>query len=240
MGLPRWGGAAHLRRDLQTRSISARAGAATSRPRCTLPMATRAPLARWGGAGPSGPGVTNAVTGIATAYMDNIPMVIITGQVPTAAIGLDAFQECDTVGITRPIVKHNFLIKDARDIAETMKRRFILPAPGALVRWWSMCPKTSRSTACLTPATPPRWLCARTTRCAKVTPAKFAVPRSCCCGQAAVHLHRRRCHTRRGGGRAARTCRLAQLPRNQHAHGAGGVCCHRPTFSWHAGYAWHH
>ena len=56
----------------------------------------------------SGPGVTNAITGIATAYMDSIPMVIITGQVPTHAIGLDAFQECDTVGITRPIVKHNF------------------------------------------------------------------------------------------------------------------------------------
>ena len=55
----------------------------------------------------SSPGVTNAVTGIATAYMDSIPMVIITGQVPTAAIGLDAFQECDTVGITRPCTKHN-------------------------------------------------------------------------------------------------------------------------------------
>ncbi len=62
----------------------------------------------------SGPGLTNAVTGIATAYMDSIPMVIISGQVPTAAIGLDAFQECDTVGITRPIVKHNFLVKDPR------------------------------------------------------------------------------------------------------------------------------
>src|SRR5216110_1349956 len=60
----------------------------------------------------SGPGVTNAVTGIATAYMDSIPMVIITGQVPTHAIGQDAFQECDTVGITRPCVKHNFLVKD--------------------------------------------------------------------------------------------------------------------------------
>ena len=69
----------------------------------------------------SGPGATNAVTGIATAYMDSIPMVIITGQVPTAAIGLDAFQECDTVGITRPIVKHNFLVKDARDMADVMK-----------------------------------------------------------------------------------------------------------------------
>ena len=72
----------------------------------------------------SGPGVTNAVTGIATAYMDSIPMVIITGQVPTAAIGLDAFQECDTVGITRPIVKHNFLVKDARQMAEVMKKAF--------------------------------------------------------------------------------------------------------------------
>ena len=72
----------------------------------------------------SGPGVTNAVTGIATAYMDSIPMVIITGQVPTHAIGLDAFQECDTVGITRPIVKHNFLVKDANDLADTIKKAF--------------------------------------------------------------------------------------------------------------------
>ena len=63
----------------------------------------------------SGPGLTNAVTGIATAYMDSIPMVIISGQVPTAAIGLDAFQECDTVGITRPIVKHNFLVRYSCD-----------------------------------------------------------------------------------------------------------------------------
>ncbi|MCU0955842.1 MAG: acetolactate synthase 3 catalytic subunit [Hydrogenophaga sp.] len=78
----------------------------------------------------SGPGVTNAVTGIATAYMDSIPMVIITGQVPTAAIGLDAFQECDTVGITRPIVKHNFLVKDARDMAMVMKKAFHIARSG--------------------------------------------------------------------------------------------------------------
>ena len=65
----------------------------------------------------SGPGVTNAVTGIATAYMDSIPIVVLTGQVPTHAIGLDAFQECDTVGITRPCVKHNFLVKDVRELA---------------------------------------------------------------------------------------------------------------------------
>ena len=78
----------------------------------------------------SGPGVTNAVTGIATAYMDSIPMVIITGQVPTPAIGLDAFQECDTVGITRPIVKHNFLVKDVRDLAVTMKKAFHIARSG--------------------------------------------------------------------------------------------------------------
>jgi acetolactate synthase I/II/III large subunit len=78
----------------------------------------------------SGPGVTNAVTGIATAYMDSIPMVIITGQVPTPAIGLDAFQECDTVGITRPIVKHNFLVKDVRELAATLKKAFHIARTG--------------------------------------------------------------------------------------------------------------
>ncbi|MDR6215962.1 acetolactate synthase 3 catalytic subunit [Paracidovorax wautersii] len=78
----------------------------------------------------SGPGLTNAVTGIATAYMDSIPMVIISGQVPTPAIGLDAFQECDTVGITRPIVKHNFLVKDARDLAVTLKKAFHIARTG--------------------------------------------------------------------------------------------------------------
>ena len=78
----------------------------------------------------SGPGVTNAITGIATAYMDSIPMVVITGQVPTHAIGLDAFQECDTVGITRPIVKHNILVKDVRDLASAMKKAFHIARTG--------------------------------------------------------------------------------------------------------------
>ncbi len=78
----------------------------------------------------SGPGVTNAITGIATAYMDSIPMVIITGQVPTPAIGLDAFQECDTVGITRPIVKHNFLVKDVHELALTLKKAFHIARSG--------------------------------------------------------------------------------------------------------------
>ena len=78
----------------------------------------------------SGPGATNAVTGIATAYMDSVPMVILTGQVPTALIGNDAFQEVDNVGITRPCVKHNFLVKDVKDLAETIKKAFYIAATG--------------------------------------------------------------------------------------------------------------
>ncbi|MDX1252972.1 MAG: acetolactate synthase 3 large subunit [Gammaproteobacteria bacterium] len=78
----------------------------------------------------SGPGATNAITGIATAYMDSIPMVIITGQVHTWAIGSDAFQEVDSVGITRPCVKHNFLVKDVKDLAATIKKAFYLATTG--------------------------------------------------------------------------------------------------------------
>ncbi len=78
----------------------------------------------------SGPGATNAVTGIATAYMDSIPMVVITGQVATANIGSDAFQEVDSVGITRPCVKHNFLVKDINDLAETIKKAFYVATTG--------------------------------------------------------------------------------------------------------------
>lgn len=78
----------------------------------------------------SGPGVTNTITGIATAYMDSIPMVIITGQVPTSLIGNDAFQEVDSVGISRPCVKHNFLVKDVSKLAETIKKAFYLAVSG--------------------------------------------------------------------------------------------------------------
>ena len=78
----------------------------------------------------SGPGVTNAVTGIATAHMDSIPVVIFSGQVPTALIGNDAFQEVDSVGITRPCVKHNFLVKDVTQLAETVKKAFYIATTG--------------------------------------------------------------------------------------------------------------
>ena len=78
----------------------------------------------------SGPGATNAVTGIATAHMDSVPLVVITGQVPTHAIGSDAFQEVDCVGITRPCVKHNFLVKDVRELAATLKKAFYVATTG--------------------------------------------------------------------------------------------------------------
>jgi acetolactate synthase-1/2/3 large subunit len=78
----------------------------------------------------SGPGATNAVTGIATAYMDSIPMVVFTGQVPTHLIGNDAFQEADNIGITRPCVKHNFLVKDVNKLAETIKKAFYVATTG--------------------------------------------------------------------------------------------------------------
>lgn len=78
----------------------------------------------------SGPGATNAITGLATAYMDSIPLIVITGQVPTGLIGLDAFQEVDTVGISRPIVKHNFLVRDVADLALTLKKAFYIATTG--------------------------------------------------------------------------------------------------------------
>jgi acetolactate synthase-1/2/3 large subunit len=78
----------------------------------------------------SGPGLTNAVTGIANAYMDSIPLVVFSGQVPTALIGNDAFQEVDAVGITRPCVKHNFLVRDIKQLAETIKKAFYIATTG--------------------------------------------------------------------------------------------------------------
>ena len=78
----------------------------------------------------SGPGATNTITGIATAYMDSIPMVIISGQVPTPLIGNDAFQEADMIGITRPITKHNYLVRDVKDLARIVKQAFYIARTG--------------------------------------------------------------------------------------------------------------
>jgi acetolactate synthase I/II/III large subunit len=169
----------------------------------------------------SGPGVTNAVTGIATAYMDSIPMVIITGQVPTPAIGLDAFQECDTVGITRPIVKHNFLVKDVRDLALTMKKAFHIARTGRPGPVVVDIPKdvSLQDRPLLYPT---RSRCARTTRCARAMAGRSARRCSCCWRPKRPYIYT-------GGGvilgecfgRAARAGRPARLPLHQHADGPG-------------------
>ncbi|TKI08743.1 acetolactate synthase 3 large subunit [Martelella alba] len=78
----------------------------------------------------SGPGATNAITGIATAYMDSIPLVVISGQVASTLIGFDAFQECDMVGISRPVVKHSYLVKKTEDIPDVLKKAFYLASTG--------------------------------------------------------------------------------------------------------------
>ena len=78
----------------------------------------------------SGPGATNAITGIATAYMDSIPMVVISGQVQSHLIGEDAFQETDMIGVSRPIVKHSFLVQRSEDIPETIKKAFFIASTG--------------------------------------------------------------------------------------------------------------
>jgi acetolactate synthase I/II/III large subunit len=90
----------------------------------------------------SGPGATNTVTGIANAYMDSIPLVVFTGQVATSVIGTDAFQESDITGITMPITKHNYLLKDARDVPEVIKEAFHIATTGRPDR----CSSTCRST----------------------------------------------------------------------------------------------
>ena len=93
----------------------------------------------------SGPGATNAVTPLQDALMDSIPLVCLTGQVPTSLIGSDAFQECDTVGITRPCTKHNWLVKDVNELARPSTRRSMSPPPAGRGRSWSTSPRTCSS-----------------------------------------------------------------------------------------------
>ena len=91
----------------------------------------------------SGPGATNAVTGLTDALMDSIPVVCLTGQVPTHLIGNDAFQEADTTGITRPCTKHNYLVKAVDDLARTIHEAFYVATQAGRGRWWSTCRRTS-------------------------------------------------------------------------------------------------
>ncbi len=170
----------------------------------------------------SGPGATNAVTGIATAYMDSIPMVVLTGQVPTPVIGSDAFQEVDTVGITRPCVKHNFLVKDVRDLALTIRKAFYIATTGRPGPVVVDIPKDVTDPNVKMPYHYPREI-----RMRSYNPVEKGHPgqireggRSHAPGQAAGVLYRRRRGARRGFGPAHRAGACHRLPDHQHAHGA--------------------
>ncbi len=188
----------------------------------------------------SGPGVTNAITGIATAYMDSIPMVIITGQVPTAAIGLDAFQECDTVGITRPIVKHNFLVKDVRDLATTLKKAFHIARTGRPGPVVVDIPKDVSLKHHAVPL-PGHGGDALVQPGAQGPQRPDPQGRAAAAGgQAPLHLHRRRRGPGQRVGRTARAGRPARLPGHQHADGPGRATRRsRPEVPRHAGHARH-
>ena len=166
-------------------------------------------------------------------------MVIVTGQVPTPAIGLDAFQECDTVGITRPVVKHNFLVKDVRDLAATIKKAFHIARTGRPGPVVVDVPKdVSMATAPFHyPATvemrsynPVRRGHGGQIR--KAAQLLLAAKRP-------VHLHRRRGGDRRRLGRAARPGRPARLSLHQHADGPGRLSGERPEVPRHARHARH-
>lgn len=142
----------------------------------------------------SGPGATNAITGIATAYMDSIPMVIISGQVPSTMVGTDAFQETDMIGISRPIVKHSFMIKHASEIPEVMKKAFYLAQSGRPGPVVVDVPKDMTNPAeKFEYVFPKKRSCAPTARLCAVTPGKSARRQKCswrpsvlCCTQAAA------------------------------------------------------
>ena len=150
----------------------------------------------------SGPGATNAVTGLTDALMDSIPLVCITGQVPTHLIGNDAFQECDTVGITRPCTKHNWLVKNVDDLPASCTRRSTSPAAAAPVRSWSTSPRTSSSPTAPTPAR--RTCLTRAIGRAQGRPQRHrAGRRADGARQEAAVLHRRRRRQFRAGGQPA-------------------------------------
>lgn len=124
----------------------------------------------------SGPGATNCITGIVTTYMDSIPLVILSGQVPISTIVEDAFQETDMIDISRPVVKHSFLCKKASDIPEAIKKAYYIAARG---RWW-ICPKMCRTRKKNSPTSiPSRSSCASTTRPSPATRAGSSGLPSC-------------------------------------------------------------
>jgi thiamine pyrophosphate-dependent acetolactate synthase large subunit-like protein len=188
----------------------------------------------------SGPGATNAVTGIATAYMDSIPLVVISGQVPNEYIGQDAFQECDTVGITRPCVKHNFLVNDVHKLAVTMKKAFYIAnsgRPGPVV---IDIPKDVTAARCKFeyPETHPVALVQPGGQGASGADQESREPAAR--SQATDDLHRRRGHPEPTDRRAIDPAHAPPgLSDHQHPDGPRRLSGQRPAVPGHARHAWH-
>ena len=119
----------------------------------------------------SGPGATNVVTGLTNALMDSTPIVVISGQVPSNLIGNDAFQEADVVGITRPCTKYNYLVKDVKDIAPTIKEAFYMARSGRPGPVLIDLPRTSRPQS-IRSSGRKRWTCPRTSRPSGAIPSR--------------------------------------------------------------------
>ena len=188
----------------------------------------------------SGPGATNAITGIATAYMDSIPIVVISGQVPSALIGTDAFQETDMVGISRPVVKHSFLVRTASEIPDVVKKAFYIAASGRPGPVVIDVPKDTTdpnetyayeypaevSLRSYKPASGGHTGQIRTAiRALREAQTRDLYGRRSC---------PRRCKRRIGG-----RCKKIRFSRDQHADGAWSISGRRSSIFGHAGYAWH-
>ena len=186
----------------------------------------------------SGPGVTNAVTGLATAYMDSMPVVMISGQVPTHAIGQDAFQECDAVGITRPCVKHNFLVKDVRDLATTIKKAFYIAPTGRPGPVLIDIPK-DMTIARTDTSIRAKSTCAPTSRSKRGTPARSQGGADAAVSGTPDDLHRRRRDPVRFRRLLNKLVDRLGFPCTNTLMGLGGYRPVERQVRRHAGHAWH-
>lgn len=189
----------------------------------------------------SGPGATNAITGIATAYMDSIPLVILSGQVATSLIGYDAFQECDMVGISRPVVKHSFLVKQTEDIPGVLKKAFWLAASGRPGPVVVDLPKDILNPANKLPYLWPESVSMRSynpTTQGHKGQIKRALQTLLSAKKPVVYVggRRRQCSLRNA---TTRTDREAQSSCRVITDGAGGIPCHASAGAGHAGHARH-
>ena len=186
----------------------------------------------------SGPGATNAITGIATAFMDSIPMVVISGQVPSTMVGTDAFQETDMIGISRPIVKHSFMIKHPSEIPEVMKKAFYLAESGRPGPVVIDIPKDMTN-----PAEKFEYVYPKKAKLRSYSPAvrghsgQIRKAAELLLGQASDHLRRWRRDPRQGLGTTDRAGEDAQPAGDQYADGLGLLSGQRPPVRRHARHA---